>query len=283
MTRPLRIEFPGATYHITSRGNKKMSIYESDEDRVIFLKVLARIVRKHHWKCYAYCLMSNHYHLLIETTHGNLSVGMRDLNGIYTQKYNTCNDTVGHIFQGRFKAFLIEKETYLFEVARYIVLNPVRAGIVKAPQKYRWSSYLATAGLDFAPSFLDVDGLLKNFSYKRIASQKQYVAFVLDGINKESPLKNAHRGIVLGSPQFSDEIFGKCEDPDLATEVIKDEKLIGRPTLSELFEDYEGKEERNEAIRMAVNGCGYSNAAIAKHLGLSNTTISLVARNKSKR
>jgi len=280
MTRPLRIEYPGAVYHITSRGNKKMSIYESDEDRVVFLKVLARIARKHHWKCYAYCLMSNHYHLLIETTHGNLSVGMRDLNGIYTQKYNTRHDTVGHIFQGRFKAFLIEKEAYLFEVARYIVLNPVRAGIVKAPQKYRWSSYLATAGLDFAPSFLDVDDLLKNFGNKRATSQKQYTEFVLDGIGRESPLKNAHRGIVLGSPQFIDVTFGKCDDPDLATEVTKDEKLIGRLTLVELFEDYNGRAERNEIIRAAVNGFGYSNAAIARYLCLSNTTISLIARGK---
>ncbi|MEK7633141.1 MAG: transposase [Patescibacteria group bacterium] len=280
MTRPLRIEYPGAVYHITSRGNKKMSIYESDEDRVVFLKVLAKIIRKHHWKCYAYCLMLNHYHLLVETTHGNLSTGMRDLNGIYTQMYNKKHETVGHIFQGRFKAFLIEKETYLFEVARYIVLNPVRAGIVKTPQKYRWSNYLATAGLDFAPSFLDVDGLLKNFGYKRTASQEQYRAFILDGIHRDSPFIGARPGMILGSPQFESEISKITGDPDIAVEVTKDEKLIGRLTLAELFEVYEGKNERNEIVKLAVNGYGYSNASVAKHLGLSNTTISLIARGK---
>ncbi len=130
MARPLRIEYSGAVYHVTSRGNARSDIFHSDHNREEFLFILDTVVRRFNWLCHAYCLMDNHYHLLIETPDGNLSLGMRQLNGIYTQKYNYLHGKTGHVFQGRYKAILVDKESYLLELSRYVVLNPVRAKMI---------------------------------------------------------------------------------------------------------------------------------------------------------
>jgi len=130
MARPLRIEYEGALYHITTRGNARAAIFLADEDRNLFLKTLSEVPIRYGWICHAYCLMPNHYHLLVETPSPNLSRGMQLLNGIYTQEFNRQHKRSGHLFQGRFKAILVEKESHLLELARYIVLNPVRAGMV---------------------------------------------------------------------------------------------------------------------------------------------------------
>ena len=137
MSRPLRIEFAGAVYHVTSRGNGRKPIFRDDVDRRSFLEVLHKVNQRHHWICHAYCLMTNHYHLVIETPEGNLSRGMRQLNGVYTMYFNRRHRTVGHVFQGRFKAILVERESYLLEVCRYVVLNPVRAGSAACRAKDR--------------------------------------------------------------------------------------------------------------------------------------------------
>jgi len=126
MSRPMRLEFPNALYHVTSRGNAQQNIYLTDADRQQFLNVLNHVCQRYNWVVHAYCLMSNHYHLLIETPDGNLSKGMRQLNGLYTQDFNRAHKRVGHVYQGRYKAILVEKQAYLLELARYIVLNPVR-------------------------------------------------------------------------------------------------------------------------------------------------------------
>src|SRR5690606_34912418 len=122
MSRPLRIEYAGALYHITSRGDGREDIYLTDEDRESWLNVFEEVCRRYNWVCHAYSLMSNHYHLLIETPESNLSLGMRQLNGVYTQRFNRAHQRVGHVFQGRYKAILVDKESYLLELARYIVL-----------------------------------------------------------------------------------------------------------------------------------------------------------------
>ena len=145
MARPLRIEYPGAVYHVTSRGNARESIFLEDTDRQIFLEVLEAVVGKYNWLCHAYCLMDNHYHILVETPDPNLSLGMRQLNGVYTQGFNRRHNRVGHVFQGRYKSILVEKNEHLLELCRYIVLNPVRAGLVSNPGKGDWSSYRSTA------------------------------------------------------------------------------------------------------------------------------------------
>lgn len=151
MSRSLRISYAGALYHITSRGDGREKIYLSDNDREIFLSILNDVYNKFNWQFHAYCLMSNHYHLLVETPRANLSKGMQYLNGVYTQRFNRIHNRVGHVFQGRFKSILVEKESYLLELARYIVLNPVRAKMVSSVVDWPWSSYLATKGQILAP------------------------------------------------------------------------------------------------------------------------------------
>jgi len=146
MARPLRIEYPGAVYHVTSRGNEKKPVFKDDTDRLTFLNTLQHVNKRYNWICHAYCLMTNHYHLLIETPDGNLSIGMRQVNSVYTQLFNKRHGRAGHLFQGRYKAILIQKDSHLLEVCRYVVLNPVRARMAEKPEEYRWSSYLATAG-----------------------------------------------------------------------------------------------------------------------------------------
>ncbi len=140
MSRPMRLEFPNALYHVTSRGNAQQNIYLCDADRQQFLNVLEHVCQRYNWVVHAYCLMSNHYHLLIETPDANLSKGMRQLNGLYTQDFNRTHKRVGHVYQGRYKAILVEKQAYLLELARYIVLNPVRAEMVRSAKDWKWSS-----------------------------------------------------------------------------------------------------------------------------------------------
>jgi putative transposase len=152
MSRPIRIEFPNALYHVTSRGDRREDIFEDDEDRREFLQTFAQVVEQFNWLCFAWCLMDNHYHLLIQTPDGNLSKGMRQLNGVYTQISNRRHRRVGHLFQGRFKAILVDGDAYLLELARYVVLNPVRAGMVKRPEHWAWSSYRASQGLVPSPA-----------------------------------------------------------------------------------------------------------------------------------
>jgi putative transposase len=131
MTRPLRIEFAGAVYHLTSRGNAKQAIFLAEKDFADFLGVLCQVVKRYHFILPAYCLMKNHYHLLMETPEGNLSRGMRQLNGLYTQRFNKKYQRVGHLLQGRYQAILVDKDHYLLTLCRYVVCNPVRAKIVK--------------------------------------------------------------------------------------------------------------------------------------------------------
>jgi REP element-mobilizing transposase RayT len=131
MARPLRIEFAGALYHVTARGDRQENIFVTDADRISFLEILKQVVERFNWLVHAYCLMDNHYHLLVETPDGNLGQGMRQLNGVFTQTSNRNHNRVGHVFQGRYKAILIQKDSYLLELSRYIVLNPVRARMVK--------------------------------------------------------------------------------------------------------------------------------------------------------
>jgi len=141
MARPLRLESAGALYHVTARGDRGEDIYLDDADREDFLALLGEVCDRFNWAIHAYCLMTNHYHLLVETPDGNLSRGMRQLNGVYTQASNRRRRRVGHVFQGRYKAILVQKEAYLLELSRYVVLNPVRARVVGQAGEWPWSNY----------------------------------------------------------------------------------------------------------------------------------------------
>ena len=272
MSRSLRIQYPGALYHITSRGNRKKDIFTSEYDRGIFLSLLRHTIKKHNLLLHAYCLMKNHYHLLLETVDPNLSDSMRELNGRYAQTYNKTHGTVGHLFQGRYKAFVIEKESYLLKVARYIVLNPVRAKFAKHPRDWEWSSYRQTAGLICASDFLYPDLLLGMFAQSVNIAQDEYISFVTSGIDARSPFQDSQGGIILGSTRFAAELW--CEDLEHIKEIVCNERMVARPSLSDIFEHTFIKEDRDKAIYQARLRAGYSITEIARFLYLHRTTVS---------
>jgi len=279
MVRPLRIEYPGALYHVTARGNVRRDIFLSDFDRNQFLHVLAQVAESHNWLCHAYCLMDNHYHLLIETPDGNLSKGMRDLNSIYSQRFNRIHNRDGHLFQGRFKSFVVEKDTYLLEVARYIVLNPVRAGMVKHPKDWKWSSYRATAGQSQPHKALSLEWILSCFESKKESAEREYRKFVKDGISEQNPFDKIVEDNILGYPQFVDYIWSfKPDTADLA-EVPRIERMIGRPELKNVLANPKSKEHREIMIVTAYFRCGYTQKEIASHLNLHYSTISKIIAN----
>jgi len=186
MARPLRIGFEGALYHVTSRGDARRDIFLDDADRVAFLEILDDVVSRFGWLCHAYCLMGNHYYLLIETPAANLSRGMRHLNGVYTQRFNRNHERVWHVMQGRYKSILVEKESYLLELARYVVLNPVRARMVRSARDWKWSSYRATAGQEPALELLTVKWLLSQFGADPSIAVTEYRRFVQQGRGLEN-------------------------------------------------------------------------------------------------
>ena len=283
MARPLRIEFPGAVYHITSRGDRRERIFENDKDRETFLEILGSVVKRYNFLCHAYCLMDNHYHLLIETPDGNLSGGIRQLNGVYTQKFNKIHNTVGHLFQGRFKSILVEKESYLLELCRYIVLNPVRAGIVNKPGQWNWSSYAATAGRVKRPDFLTTDWILSQFKEERKEAQRIYEEFVLSGIGKETPWKDLKGGVILGKDSFVQKIKVYLQERKKMREIPRIERFAIRPKLSEMFSQIKNKKERNEKIYAAHIEYGYTLKQIADCLGIHYSTVSKAIKNEAKR
>ena len=282
MARPLRIEYPGAIYHITSRGNAGQPIYKDDKDRETFLELLVSVVKRYRWLCHAYCLMGNHYHLLIETPEGNLSQGMRQLNGIYTQHFNRRHGRVGHAFQGRFKAIVVDRDSYLLELCRYVVLNPVRAGAVGSPGRYKWSSYRATAGIVRSPSFLTMDWVLSEFGRIQRKTQDRYKEFVKEGIKKPSPWENLRGQILLGDDKFVVRLKPYLKDVQEVREVPRVQRFVNRPLLEELFRDIKVKSKsiRNKMIREAHLSYGYTLVEIARVAGLHYTTVSRIVNQK---
>lgn len=208
MARPLRIEYPSAFYHLTSRGNERKDIFRSQRDREKYLSYLRSASERYQAVIHVFCMLSNHYHLLMETPKGNLSQIMRHINGAYTTYFNVKRGRAGHLFQGRYKAILVEKDEYAKELSRYIHLNPVRAGIVEKPEKYPWSSYRYYIGLEKAPDWLVTDFILSYFSKRVSDAQKRYREFVKDRIGQEydTPLKETVASIILGSSGFFREI-----------------------------------------------------------------------------
>lgn len=278
MARPLRIEFEGAVHHITARGNARQDIFLHDADRTEFLNVFADVVDRFDWNCHAYCLMANHYHLLIETSKANLSKGMRQLNGVYTQGFNRRHGRVGHVLQGRFKSILIEKKSHLLELARYVVLNPVRAEMVGHARLWRWSSYRATSGETLAPKFLTIDWILSQFNKDTHQAQMTYRRFVKAG-RDASPWGDLRGGVFLGSRRFVEQMKPRLKDRTMAKEIPRRQRLAARPSLDELFGDIEGdKAVRNAKIHKAVRHHQYTLAELQNYLGLHYSTISRVAK-----
>jgi len=189
MPRNPSIEVPGGFFHITAHAAAQMTLYQDEWDYAAWLRMLERTVEAFHWRCYAYCAMPNHFHLVIETPEPTRGAGMRHLNGSYAQRYNTRHDGSGHVFQGRYRAKPIVHDSHFLVCCRYVVLNPVRAEICTRPENWRWSSYRATVGIVPAPTFLCVDDVLALFTVPDEQKRSAYARFVADGIAESGPVQ----------------------------------------------------------------------------------------------
>ena len=254
---------------MTSRGDRREAIFEDDTDRAQFLSVLADVVADFNWICHAYCLMSNHYELIIETPDGNLSKGMRQLNGVFTQISNRRHHRSGHLFQGRFKAILVDADSYLLELARYVVLNPVRAGKVRDPGKWPWSSYRAMVGDQPSPDWLATNGLLAAFAKRRADARKRYIRFVAEGKGIDSIWIHLNKRIFLGDDAFVAKSLRHKKASDDAS-VPRSQR---RPPLPSLESIATRHRSRDAAIVAAYTIGGYSYQQMAEHFGMHFTSV----------
>jgi REP element-mobilizing transposase RayT len=275
MARPLRLEFAGALYHVTSRGDGREDIFRAVGDRRVFFDVLAGVWGRFNWIIHAYCLMTNHYHLLVETPDGNLGKGMRELNGVYTQRFNRVYQRVGHVFQGRYKAILVQKEAYLLEVARYVVLNPVRARMVRSAGDYPWSSYRAMLGKDAAPEWLATRAILTAFGQTDAEAVEGYRSFVAAGKGQPSPWESLKQQVFLGSDAFVEAMQRKVpQDRDL-----REVPQAKRRPVPRSLPDYErAHADRNQAIKAAYASGGYTMQEIGDYVRLHHSRISKIIR-----
>ena len=275
MARPLRIEFSGALYHVTSRGDRREPIFEDDEDRLRFLTVLAEVVERFNWLGHGYCLMTNHYHLVVETPDANLSKGMRQLNGLYTQASNRRHQRTGHLFQGRFKGILVDKDSYLLELTRYVVLNPVRAGMVKDPLAYEWSSYRAMVGQAPVPAWLATDGLLAQFGKRRSDARRRYGQFVREGIDQGSIWAGLRQQIYLGDEKFVARTQKKAKVQGDEVSIPRAQRRAPAPSLAAIEAKYR---ERDDTIVAAYATGSYTYGQIAAYHGLHLATVGRIVR-----
>jgi putative transposase len=304
MARPLRIEYPGAWYHVMNRGASHRRTFVDENDRKDFLNLLVETSDIFTMQIHAYCLLDNHYHLLIHTPQGNISRSMRHLNGIYTQRFNRRHGTDGSIFRGRFKAILIDADSYLLEVMRYIHLNPVRASIVEAPEQYLWSSHNAYLEKRKSLSWLVRDEVLGRFGERLNQSIKRYREFIRAGIRSdiEEFYGMGRRESILGAERFKDWVRTKLtssdkedyeipEAKDLRSSISTDRVMdiimrrykVSREALGRV---HRGKwnEPRDVAIYLCRKECGLTLKGIASGLGITAyTTVSMAYRRVERR
>ena len=283
MARPLRIEFPGAIYHVTSRGDRREPIFEDDEDRLNFLAVIEQAMQRFDAVALAYCLRDNHYHFVIHTRQANLSRLMRQVNGVYTQTYNRCHGKTGHLFQGRFKAILVDQDAYLLEVCRYVDLNPVRARMVRLPGKWPWSSYLAHTAHQEGPDWLDTPavhayllGRAVRSPADRSRAAMRYATLVAEG--RDTTLwDDALVGqIYLGDAAFVARMQALAEPVRASSrEVPRAQLRMVKRSIKQFMEDHES---RDDAIVAAYREGQHTLTDIANTLGLSISRISRIVR-----
>ena len=275
MARPLRLEFAGALYHVTARGDRREPIYEDDEDRRAFLDILGTVIADFNWVAHAYCLMGNHYHLLVETPDANLAKGMRQLNGSYTQRSNRRHRRVGHVFQGRYKAILVDKDAHLLELCRYIVLNPVRAQLVKSAGRWPWSSYRAMLGTQDAPAWLAMEALLGQFGHRRAMARERYARFVAEGVKGRSPWEDLRGQIYLGDEHFVARMQRKLGAQTDDINIPRAQRRAPAPSLAHIERTHK---ERDQAILNAHDTGQYSYSEIGEHFKLHFTTVGRIVR-----
>ena len=275
MARPLRLELAGGLYHVTSRGDRREDIYEDDEDREQWLELLGKVCSRFNWRCHAYCLMDNHYHIVIETVDANLSKGMRQLNGVYTQYYNRKHNRAGHVFQGRFKGILVEQDAYLLELSRYVVLNPLRANMIKDIKSWKWSSYHAMTGKVPAPLWLEINWILGQFSKQRKRAIAHYINFVREGVGLPSIWSDLKNQIFLASDSFINKKQTLINKKQTLNEVPKLQKRkLPRP-----IEYYDNKyKDIQKAIVNAYLSGSFTLKEIGEYFGYHYSTISRMVK-----
>jgi putative transposase len=286
MARALRIQYPGALYHVTSRGNDRKKIYLSKADYVKFTEYLRDACEKFKVLLHCYVLMGNHYHIVVETPLANLSSFMHYLNGSYTTYVNVKTKHCGHLFQGRYKALLIDGDSYLLEVSRYVHLNPVRAGLAERPESYPYSSYAAyTAHHDDALVFRD--RILSMISNNRRQTPGYYRQFVEEAMSEPSsnPFEKLHGGIILGKKEFIRDVLRRIESETLKDRgIARRKEFIPAPTLDALIEAvtirgrFSEAATRNIVIYLARKYTTLTNTEIGRHYGdLSYSAIAKAA------
>lgn len=286
MGRQLRIEYPNAYYHVTARGNERKDIFKNDRDRQRFLEYLESAVTRYSAVIHTWCLMRNHYHLLIETPEGNLSQIMQHINGAYTNYYNTKRKRSGHLFQGRYKAILVEADHYALELSRYIHLNPVRVGLVSEPGNYRWSSFQEYIGKRSAPTWLKRDfvlGFFTNYTAQRAEKYRLFVEEAL-GREQESPLMNVVGATILGRPEFVESIQAQYVDQieaDRNLSSLRDSRRkIGADQIIAATQTVlgEGKKTRKIAVHLCHRYSGLKLSDIAKKFGIKESGVSQASK-----
>ena len=276
MARRPRLQIPGAVYHVMSRGNRKGRIFEDDTDRERLLSTIEGASHRYAIRCYAACLMNNHYHLVFDTPRGNLSDAMQYVNGVFSQASNRRYDRSGHLFEARFRSIIVEHGSYLRRVVRYVVLNPVRAHLVSNADRWRWSTYRATAGLDDTPDWLYLDWMALAFNAStREEAQQRYVRYV------NSPMPKKLRP--LTSPALGTKAFEKAVREAVAAAhadrlLPRSHTTLGRPSLDALFPAPLMGEKRDRAIQLAHVEHGYHLSEISRHLGRHRSLASQALR-----
>ena len=271
MARPLRIELVGGLYHVTSRGDRREDIFLCEGDRYVWLEIFGDVCKRFNWTCHAWCQMTNHYHVVVETAEGNLSQGMRQLNGVYTQKLNRSHRRVGHVFQGRYRAIMVEKDAYLLELMRYVVLNPVRAGMVGEAADWPWSSYSSMIGISSRPDWLETDWVLGQFGNTRGQALMDYIDFVRAGVDQPSVWESLHGQIYLGSETFVKRMQVLVSDRSAMTEIPHTQR---RP-LAKPLECYRDTIADSKAAMVAAYATGdYTMQEIATCFRVHYATVS---------
>ncbi len=259
--RPPRIEHAGGVFHVVARGNERALVFRDDRDRERFLEILESVATRYRWRVLAYCLMGNHFHLLVMTLNPTLARGMRQLNGVYAQWFNRRHRRVGHLFQGRYKAVSVQTDAHLRRTVRYVIRNPIRARLSSRPEQWRWTSHHATVGTA-AAGVVAVDELLVCFADDRAEALRRYRVMVE---TVEDPPPSRHP-LVSGDDVFVVERLACVpRDPEFTRAMVRPP----RPTLAELV----GSTNDCEGIAAAHLGHGYSLRQIATHLGCSVTTV----------
>jgi REP element-mobilizing transposase RayT len=280
MGRPLRVEYTGALYHITSRGNERKKIFLDDGDRKKFLAVIEDYHGRYGILIHSYVLMDNHYHLILETPKGNLLKVMHGLNGGYTGYFNRKYGRSGHLFQGRYKGIMIDKDSYLIPLSRYVHLNPVRAMVAERPQQYRWSSYSGYIGRGKQYEWVEYSWILSQFGSRRLGAKRKYREYTEEALKKkvENPLKSLHSQVILGGEEFVKRIRGMVTGKGLSHEIIERKRLLEYPQIDEVVKGVAKAFRIDEGVILSKGGRANRARRVALYLaqrytGLRNEVI----------